>query len=513
MHKIIHVIPPFLIISLLGINLSACGSGSSNDTTSSNNASNNSITDTSLRHIISTRNLTGDALKNRTIPKIESAKAQLGMRLFFSKSLSGDRDTACVTGHHPTLGGGDNLSLPIGVGAEIPNLLGEGRLHSSAAIHYDAGPTVPRNAPTTFNVAAWDKVLFHDGRAESLGKTPLLNGNDGLGIRTPDVFFDMADPLSGNNLAVAQARFPVTSPAEMKGFNHNDKNNQGIRDFLASRLGNYGTGAGELSDSSYWLVQFRNVFGETSASATELITEQNIAMLIGEYERSQAFSNTAWRHYIEGNNQAISEEAKQGALIFFQTKTEGGANCASCHSSDLFSDEGFHNIAMPQMGHGKGDTQSSTSDFGRFRETGDEDDKYAFRTPSLLNVEMTGPWSHAGAYTSLRAVVKHHLNPEMAIANYDFSQLSQTGIQNLDKLSTNTQVAWAKLSLDRLLGRNVIEKIDLSDQQIDQVIAFLHSLTDPCVKDRACLSQWIPPTNEDPNGDQLDAIDASATAL
>jgi len=508
MYKIVSIIPPFLIISLLGINISACGSGSSNDT-----ASNNSIMDTSLRHIISKHNLTGDALKNRTLPKIESAKAQLGMRLFFSKALSGDRDTACVTCHHPTLGGGDNLSLPIGVGAEIPNLLGEGRLHSSAATHHDAGPTVPRNAPTTFNIAAWDKVLFHDGRAESLGKTPLLNGNDGLGIRTPDVAFGIADPRSGNNLAMAQARFPVTSPEEMKGFNHNDKNNQGIRDYLASRLGNYGAGTGELSDSSYWLTQFQTVFNDPIGTAEVLITEQNISLLIGEYERSQSFSNTSWKQYIKGNNQAISKDAKQGALIFFQTKAEGGANCASCHSGDLFSDEDFHNIAMPQIGRGKGDTQNSTSDFGRFRETGNEDDKYAFRTPSLLNVEMTGPWSHAGAYTSLRTVVKHHLNPEMAIANYDFSQLSQIGIQNLDKLSTNTQVAWAKLSLDRLLGRNVIEKVALSNQQINHVIAFLKTLTDPCVKDRACLSQWIPPMNEDPNGDQLDAVDASGAAL
>ena len=504
MNNKVRFISLLVLFPLVGLNLSACGSGSN---------SLNSPIDIALRNIITVNNLTGDALKGRNIPSIESAKSQLGMRLFFSKSLGGDRDTACVTCHHPSLGGGDHLSLPIGVGAENANLLGEGRLHSNLSVHHDAGPTVPRNAPTTFNVAAWDKVLFHDGRLESLGKIDKASGNDGLGIRTPDSSFGVADLLSTNNLAAAQARFPITSEGEMKGFNHNDKNNQGIRDFLASRLGNYGAGAGELSDSTYWLTQFQNVLNNTTASAEELITEQNIALLIGEYERSQAFSNTAWRHYIEGDNNAISADAKQGALLFFQSQTAGGANCSSCHSKDLFSDEAFHNIAMPQIGRGKGDTTSLTSDFGRFRETGDENDKYAFRTPSLLNVEVTGPWTHAGAYTSLKAVVKHHLNPETAIANYDFSQLNQAGIQNLDQLQTNTQVALAKLSFDRLFGRDVIENIDLSEQQVDQIIAFLHTLTDPCVKDRQCLSQWIPPANEDPNGDQLDAVDASGSAL
>jgi len=45
-------------------------------------------------------------------------KAQLDMKLFYTKSLGGDKDSACVTCHHPMLGGGDNLSLSIGSEAE-----------------------------------------------------------------------------------------------------------------------------------------------------------------------------------------------------------------------------------------------------------------------------------------------------------------------------------------------------------------------------------------------------------
>ena len=154
-----------------------------------------------------------------------------------------------------------------------------------------------------------------------------------------------------------------------------------------------------------------------------------------------------------------------------------------------------------------------TTDFGRFRETLVELDKYAFRTPTLLNVEVTGPWSHAGAYTTLTAMIKHHLNPASAVTDYDFAQLKQTNIAHLDKMLSNTQPAVNKLEADRLVGLNVIENVDLNEEQITQLEDFLKTLTDPCVKDRECIAKWIPPNAEDPNGDQLDAIDANAVPL
>ncbi len=109
-------------------------------------------------------------------------------------------------------------------------------------------------------------------------------------------------------------------------------------------------------------------------------------------------------------------------MLFYTDRSKGGADCSSCHQGDFFTDEDFHNLAMPQIGPGKGDGDGS-KDFGRKRETGKMADKFAFRTPSLINVEVTGPWSHAGAYTSLESVIKHHLDPASAIANYDTSLL------------------------------------------------------------------------------------------
>ena len=454
-------------------------------------------TDKKIAGLILQKGLTATPMAGKTIPTSNEPIVSLGKRLFFSKSLSGDRDTACVSCHHPLLGGGDNLSLPIGVAAEVPDLIGPGRMHRSDADEFDGGPTVPRNAPTTFNVAGWNTFLFHDGRVE-------LKEDDS--IRTPDVSSDQSDPLAGQNIVHAQARFPVTSKEEMKGFAHEDKDNQQIREFLAQRLGGYGDGTGLLPDTAYWLAQFRTGFNQPAASAEALITEQNISFAIGEYQRSQVFVTTPWQQYVQGNTQALSNSAKRGALLFFQDSKSGGVGCSSCHSGDFFTDEGFHNIAMPQFGRGKGDGDGS-GDFGRFRETADgqkatEDlDKFTFRTPSLLNVEMTGPWGHSGAYTTLEGVIKHHLKPQNAVNNYDMGQLTQLGVQNLDKLNGNTQAA-----LDH--PNFALKSQKYTNQDVDDLVSFLKALTDPCTKDAACLAPWILDKDDDPdpNGDQLEAI-------
>ena len=83
----------------------------------------------------------------------------------------------------------------------------------------------------------------------------------------------------------------------------------------------------------------------------------------------------------------------------------GKADCASCHSGAFQTDHDFHAIAMPQLGPGKGDGFRGREDFGRERVTGDPTDRFRFRTPTLRNVALTGPWGHTGAYATLEAVV------------------------------------------------------------------------------------------------------------
>jgi len=489
----------------LAILLSACNSDENPEQLPEDQISS---LDTTLSELIETNGLTGNHFTERDIPDVNSNIVQLGKHLFFSKSLGGDRDSACVSCHHPMLGGGDNLSLPIGVEAELPDLIGEGRIHDANALTYDGGPTVPRNAPTTFNIGGWDQFIFHDGRLESMGKTPGKNGNDGLGIRTPDSSFGIADPNAGSTLTQAQARFPVTSNEEMKGFNHLTKSNQQIRDYLAQRVGGYGEAETELNDHSFWLDKFKEAFNQPNASAEQLITEQNISFAIGQYELSQVFVNNPWSTYVAGDTAALTDSAKRGAILFYQSIEDGGANCVSCHSGDFFTDEDFHNIATPQIGHGKGDGASGHEDFGRYRETGLDSDKFAFRTPTLLNVANTGPWMHAGSFDQLINTVKHSVNAQQSIDSYHNIVLNQQGIQNLETAATFAQKAIDSESFEG-------GALDLDEQNIDDLVEFLNALSDPCVTDRECMMPWLLVDDEgqDPNGDQVIAIDQHGEAL
>jgi cytochrome c peroxidase len=467
--------------------------------------------DKKLRKVIKENNLTGDASRSRDLPSIDSPKAQLGMQLFFTKALGGDMDSACVTCHHPAMGGGDNLSLSIGTEAVNPDLLGPGRSHSPNGTHFDGGPTVPRNAPSTYNIGLWDVVLFLDGRVESLDQSDNANGQ-GDRIRTPDTVFGSVDNNAGDNLTVAQARFPVTSPEEMRGFTlEAGHSNDAVRNHLAARLRN--EIPAELMGST-WLEAFRAGFNQPNGSSQDLITFANIVDAIGTYERSQVFVNNPWKTYVEGDNNGLTDAQKRGALLFFEPIEEGGASCSSCHSGDFFSDEKFHNIAMPQIGRGKGDNNGSTTsaDFGRFRETGDHNDLYAFRTPTLLNVEVTGPWGHDGAYTSLEGIVRHHLNPDDAILNYNLSQLTM-GIQT-DDWGTNTLLALQVLQQRRSEGLFALQDVYLSEEEIGELVEFLKALTDLCVKSRDCIAPWIPGASlPDPDNLRLNAVDKDGNPL
>jgi cytochrome c peroxidase len=456
--------------------------------------------DEKLLSLVTAAGLTGDPTTGRILPAVTDAKAKLGKKLFYSKGLGGDDDSACVTCHHPSLGGGDDLSLSIGVGAETPDLLGPGRFHDMAATGYDGSPPVPRNAPTTFNIALWDQALFHDGRVESIGKTAGKNGDDGSGIRTPDSAFGVADPDAGSTLTAAQSRFPITSPEEMRGFIFQAGNtNAELRTALEVKLTNSG-----------WGMHFAMAY---DGDAT--VTHQKVAEAIGEFERSQVFVDSPWKAYVEGDKTAISESAKRGATMFFSSIEDGGANCTSCHAGDFFTDEQYHVLATPQVGRGKGNGTSGSDDFGRFRESNVAADMYRFRTATLLNVEVTGPWGHAGAYTELENMVRHMLNPADAIAHYDFNQLDpNAGIQSDDML-VNTQRALDQLEVNRTNNvSGVHQNIEFADTDVADMVEFLKTLTDPCVKDRGCLAPWIPDgMGSGPDGLKLDAVDNTGDSL
>lgn len=473
--------------------------------------------DERLQALISQLELTPafDAVAN--LPDIADAKPQLGKQLFFTKNLGGEQSAACVSCHHPSLGGADQLSLPVGVNAvdalNIPShdLLGQARFNGSANVNNL--PTVPRNSPSVFNLGLLTRGLFWDSRVETNRRGNIMTPDSPLneqGQRLPD-----SNLAPGTSLAAAQARFPVTSGDEMRGQFMSDADNQTLRAALAKRL--------DDSDESLhtnWPVAFELAFGDRE------VNFQRISEALGEYERSMVFVNNPWNNYLNGDTQALSEQQKAGALLFFGARQQGGANCVACHSGPTFSDQRQHLVAFPQMGPGKGNASetATSSDFGRENVSADAADRYHFRTPSLLNIAQTAPYGHSGAFQTLQQVVAHYSNPRRSIERLFAAQGQQPFVDGLapfcqldqivDLMQKNNQTceslypdAYANSTAvvehlqqaqnNELDARAPLRRnINLSREQTTQLVAFLNALTDPCIQDRDCLAPWIVDQND-----------------
>jgi cytochrome c peroxidase len=297
--------------------------------------------------------------------------------------------------------------------------------------------------------------MFWDGRVE---------GNATNGYENP-AGDDLPDGLV-NALAV-QAMFPVTSRDEMRGDRGDDDifgvetelgwikdvNPEGMWDALTVRL---------LKIPAYQIL-FRRAYPEVE---TKDLGFEHAANAIAAYE-SAAFSaiDTPWDRYLDGELDAISAGSKSGALLFY-----GEAGCSECHSGDHFTDWDFHNLVIPHIGPGK--EPESPLDYGRARVTGDDCDLFAFRTPPLRNVSLTGPWMHNGAYTTLEAAVRHHLDPVASLQNYDPSQLSP-------ELVNLTTVLGPDDTILLTCGTARTEVIELTEAQVGTLLHFLDALTSP----------------------------------
>jgi cytochrome c peroxidase len=406
-----------------------------------------------------------------------AAKVELGMKLFFDKLLSGNRNIACATCHHAMTDTGDWLSLPVGEGGRG---LGPARDTGSGAdaIH----ERVPRNAPPVFNLGASAfTVMFHDGRLKQDPGHP-------AGFASPAG--DDLPPGLDNALA-AQAMFPVTSATEMAG----QPGENAIAD--ATAAGDlplvWELLAQRLQDNDEYVALFMAAYpaGPAAVSMAGDISFVHAANAIGAFEATAwRFDNSPYDRYLRGDKQAMSSAALRGLRVF-----TGKGNCAGCHSGPFQTDLSYHAIAMPQIGPGKGDNlpgyTDGRDDFGRERVTGDPADRFRFRTPTLRNVALTGPWGHAGAYGTLEAVVRHHLDPVAHLYSYDPGQAVLPSREDLDAQDFIVMQDAARIAA--IAAASELAPVDLSETDIANLLAFLHALTDPDAHDlRVDIPEGVP---------------------
>jgi cytochrome c peroxidase len=207
------------------------------------------------------------------------------------------------------------------------------------------------------------------------------------------------------------------------------------------------------------------------------VNATDLVRAIASYERTQFSFDSPFDHFIAGDKSAIDDSAKRGWQLF-----NNKARCNKCHAlteetrdPTYFTDKDFHNIGIGILRHNvsamackaeqeldSGNTidvdraaiQSNMSVLGRFLVTKKEADIASFKTPGLRNLLMTTPYFHDGSQSTLWDVMDHYNKGD--------------GIKD----------PWLDQDMQPLA---------LSESEIDDVIAFLTTLTSSQYQKQAAI--------------------------
>ncbi|MBL9017003.1 MAG: cytochrome-c peroxidase [Myxococcales bacterium] len=227
-------------------------------------------------------------------------KVTLGRLLFWDPILSGDRDVACATCHHPDFAYADGRALSVGVGGTG---LGPARVASTESPH---GTT--RNAMSVLDTA-WNGVNVR-GESPGPAEAPMFWDNRTLSLE-------------------AQALGPIRNLDEMRGTSFDDTQ---IVPEISRRL----------SEIPEYVALFEAAFGSRD------VTEHAIVRAIAAFERTLVARDSSFDRYMLGDESAMSPAQKRGLFEFV------ARGCTRCHSGPMFSDFRLHTIPAGKARHGRG---------------------------------------------------------------------------------------------------------------------------------------------------------------
>lgn len=332
---------------------------------------------------------------------------------------------------------------------------------------------VPADNPQTPQKIALGDKLFHDVRFSSTGQVSCATCHDGgksftdsplpasLGINSkqgtrnaPTVVnaaYSKTQFWDGRSLSLEdQAQHPFVNPVEMGLADH-----QPILNVIAA-------------DEAYQAA-FNEVFGV----AGDAITMDHVLKAIASFERTLVAGNSPFDRFLYGGEpDALSEQEQRGLALFL-----GQGRCVSCHTIEqdhaLFTDHKFHNIGVGVNAMGEDIiplavafleakaqgadvdetvlTDPDASHLGRFAVNEQMSDMGGFKTPTLRNTALTAPYMHDGSIATLREVMVHYNNGGAHMVNMPITPYLSGGIRPLE----------------------------LTDEQIDDLVAFMEALTSP----------------------------------
>jgi len=387
-------------------------------------------------------------------------EALLGQLLFYDPILSGNKNIACATCHHPKFATSDGVSLGIGEGGIG---LGPARRGDPDNMPPDR---IPRNSPALFNLGAAEfTVMFHDGRIEVDDTTP-------SGFRTP-LDDDMLDGFA--SLLSAQTMFPVLSPDEMAGQELENDVSKAVRQGLITGDGGaWDILARRVAALPDYAQQFQAVYDHIDSPDQIAFTDISnaIAVFVAHEWRSDT---SVFDAYLRDPDAGYPADATRGMGLFY-----GDAGCSSCHSGPFQTDHNFHAMGAPQLGPGKAAVfENHAHDLGRNRVTGDPADDFAFRTPSLRNVMQTGPWGHAGAHSKIDEFIRDHLDPVAAADRFSADAEARRTVQLPPLKADDWREMDDPIARDRIVQAALTRApVTLDPPDIAALVAFLKTLDD-----------------------------------
>jgi cytochrome c peroxidase len=132
----------------------------------------------------------------------------------------------------------------------------------------------------------------------------------------------------------------------------------------------------------------------------------------------------------------------------------------------------FHNVAVAQVGPGHGNGPTGLDDFGRMNVSGNEEDRYRFRTTPLRNVELTAPYGHDGAIIDLRAFIEHYSESDKKLLAFDVGQL-EPAVRGT--LVPNASAILAQRD-------TILNGVVLPDDIVDKLMDYMRALTDDAAR-------------------------------
>jgi cytochrome c peroxidase len=304
--------------------------------------------------------------KTNAVVQSEDA-ATLGYQIFFAKNLSGQSPMGCATCHSPEQDFTERTPTAVGIG------------------------TGTRNAPTLLD-AAWMQTIFWDGRVDVVWAQPILAFENPLELNFTRL--ELAHGIAQYYASAYQAVFgPLPPLSDTTRF----------------------PPVGKPGDAA---------FDGMSPADQEAVNRiaADVGKSIEAYLRKLAAQQSPFDEFLAGNHDAITPHQELGALLFV------GDGCANCHGGPQLTDQAFHNAGVsplagvaPDPGRSEGIVEENAQTFSAASiysddpqpaqsQTATPADLGAFRTPSLRNVALTGPYMHNGSFTTLDDAMVFHLS-------------------------------------------------------------------------------------------------------